>query len=277
MLDKDIVRIAEERIQLEISEQAVNLHHEIARIKSDMASRGALLSGATLSLITASCALAIKNRAQLIWQTLFRFLTTTGISYSEMLAGELKALVTKHIPEKLMQDIIKQSANLVRSPNLSTQLELEIDLARRAALTKVGTEIDLFVYSLNRKIEMIKKETSSTIFNIYSPIGAIQTGDSSIANVTQTIDTEVKEQLNKVLEEISSKLIQSEIFLPYPKGEIIEIVQEGQEELRKQSPNITKLRNILPAVGTAIQTIASMKPAYEGLKQALTFFGISLP
>jgi hypothetical protein len=277
MIDKEVIRIAEERVQLEIDEQNKSLLIEIGRIKSESAARGVLRSGATLNLITNACALVIKNRAQLIWQTFFRFLTTTGISYSETLAEELKVQIVKHLPENLMKDIVNQSANLVRSPNSSTQVEVELDLARRAALAKVGTEIDLFVHSLKKNLEMKEKETSSTIFNIYSPVGAIQTGDSSIANIAQTIDSEVREQLSKVLGEISLRLSQSEFAMPYPKGEIIEIVQEGQEELKKQSPNITKLRGMLSTVGTAIQTIASMKPAYETLKQALTFLGISLP
>jgi len=277
MIDKDVIRIAEERSRLEIGELIASLYQEIERIKRESSARGLLYSGATLNGITNACALTIKTMAQLIWQTLFRFLTTTGISYSETLANELKALVAKHIPENSFKGILKQNVEKAGSPNLFTHLGPQLDAARQAALAKVGTEIDLFVYSLKKKVEMKEKETSSTIFNIYSPVGAIQTGDSSIANVTQTIDTEVREQLRKVLEEIFLKLTKEDIALPYPKGEIIEIVQEGQEELKKQSPNITKLRSMLSTVGTAIQTISSMKPAYDALKQILPFFGISLP
>jgi hypothetical protein len=277
MLNKDVVRIAEERLLLEIGEQTDSLNQEINRSERAAAASGSSRSGPAFRGLTNLYILYIRNRAQLVWQTLFRFLTTTGISYSDTLAEELKKLLAKHLPENLFKDILQQKATLVGQPDSFTRLGPELDAARIAALAKVGTEIDLFVLSLKQKVEMKEKENSSTVFNIYSPVGAIQTGDSSIANVTQSIDSDVRDQLSKVLEEISSRLLQEDILLPNPKAEIIEIIQEGQEELKKQSPNITKLRGMLSSVGTSIHTIASMKPAYETLKWALTFLGISLP
>ena len=278
MIDKDVVRIAEELLRVENEEQKANILQQIKSEQAKAASRGLGRSGAYLNSITNICAVSIKNKAQLVWQTFFRFLTTTGISYSETLAAELKLLVANHFPENCdLKDLVKQQAELIGLSRLFPQFEGQIDSAKKAALVRVGTEIDLFVYSIKRRSEMKEKEANSTIFNIYSPVGAIQTGDSSIANVTQNIDAEVREQLGNVLEEIYLRLAQEDIVLPHPKKEIIEIVQEGQEKLKKQSPNITKLRGMLSAVGTAIQSIASMQPAYEGLKQALTFLGISLP
>jgi hypothetical protein len=274
MLDINVVEIAKDRIRLEITDQTENMHREISRIKSLAAANHSLQSGSTFSQIKELCILTIKNRAQMAWQTYFRFLTTAGISYSDTLADELKSMVAKHLPEGMFNNLMKETAELVRSPRLFSNTDLE--QARKNALRKIGTEIDLFVYSLKTKTE-IKDKESSIIQNFYAPVGAIQTGDSSIANVTQSIDTEVREQLRQVLDEISSMVSKGSIDLPYPKNEIIEIVLEGQEELKKESPNITKLRGMLSAVGTAIQTIASMKPAYEALKQALTYLGISLP
>ena len=277
MLDKDVVRIAEERLLLEIEEQTHNLNQEINREERAASAKGSLLSGAHFNGIKNLCVLTINNRAHLIWQTLFRFLTTAGLCYYETLAEELKALVAKHLPENLFKNILDQKAQKYGKPDSSMRYAPELDVARKAALAKVGTEIDLFVLSLKKKTEVKEKDNSSTVFNIYSPVGAIQTGDSSIANVTQNIDTEVKEQLKKILEEIYLRLSQEDISLPYSKGDVIEIVQESQQELKKQSPNITKLRVMLSSVGTAIQTVASMKTSYEALKWALTFLGISLP
>ncbi|MEW5818066.1 MAG: hypothetical protein AB1798_22075, partial [Spirochaetota bacterium] len=153
----------------------------------------------------------------------------------------------------------------------------ELDRARNQALAKVGTEIDLFVHSLKKKADSEKNGSSSTVLNIYSPVGSIQTGNYSIANVTQNIDTEVREQIRKILEEINLALSHSEVETTAPKSELIEIVQESQKELQKEKPDVTRLRSLLITVGTSIQVVSSLKPAYETLKQALTFIGISLP
>ncbi len=278
MIDQEIIKIASERIRIEIGEQNNILHGEIDRVKEEMAGRGIFRSGMTIKRVSDLCIETVKNRAQLVWQTLFRFITTTGISYSEKLSEEIKDLVAQHLPENLgdLRGHIEQITELAGASNLHKNLE-ELYSARNQALAKVGTEIDLFIHSLKKKAEAESNGASSTIFNIYSPVGSIQTGDSSIANVTQNIDTEVKEQIRKALEEINLTLNQSEVETPTPKGELIEVVQESQDELQKEKPNVTRLRSLLTTVGTSIQVVSSLKPAYETLKQTLTFLGISLP
>jgi hypothetical protein len=156
-------------------------------------------------------------------------------------------------------------------------MDRELDSAKNQALAKVGTEIDLFVHALKKKEAVETNGTSSTVFNIYSPVGSIQTGDSSIANVTQNIDTEVKEQIRKALEDIELALNQPEVEPSSSKTELIEVVQESKDEIQKEKPNVTRLRSLLTTVGTSIQVVSSLKPAYETLKHALTFLGISLP
>jgi len=280
MIEKEIIEIANDRIRIEIGEQNNKLSREIDRIKSEMAARGMFHSSVMITRVSDLCIETVKNRAQLIWQTLFRFITTTGISYSEELSEELKSLVANNLPEKLgdLRGHINNTAKLARSPNLEVKLDHGLDRARNQALAKVGTEIDLFVHSLRKKAAANNKnESSPMVFNIYSPVGSIQTGDNSIANITQNIDTEVREQIRKALEEISLTLNQSELEITFPREELIEVVQETKDELQKEKPNITRLRSLLTTVGTSIQVVSSLKPAYETLKQTLTYFGISLP
>lgn len=279
MVNQEIIRIARDRTQLEIAEQNARIEEEIERIKAEMSAKGLFHSSMTLARITDICADAVKTRGQLAWQTYFRFLTTAGISYSDTLADELKELVSYHLPEKLsdLKGYVKQNTNLVGQSDLFDCLALELGKARAATLAKVGTEIDLFVHSLRKKEEMKSEGKSATIVNIYSPVGSVQTGDYSTANVTQHLDADVRVALSEALNQITATLADSKIALPQPKAEIVELVYEGQQELRKNTPNITKLRSLLSAVGGSIQTVASMKPSYETLKQALTFLGISLP
>jgi len=278
MIDQEIVKTANDRIRIEIEEQNSRLCSEIGRFMIKMRDANAVQSSS--SGIADLCIDTIKNRGQLVWQILSRFITTAGISYSPELSDELKGLVAQHLPEELaeLRDYIKPTTSLIiDSPSLYESIWQELDSERNQALSKVGTEIDLFVYSLKKEADTVKNGTSSPVFNIYSPVGSIQTGDSSIANVTQNIDTEVKEQIRNALEDILSTLTQSEVETPTPKGELIEVVQESQVELEKGRPNITRLKSLLTGVGTSIQVVSSLKPAYETLKQALTSIGISLP
>ncbi len=280
MIDQEIAKIANDRIRIEIEEQNSRLRSEIERFKIKMHDDNAVQSSSLIVGIANLCIDTIKNRGQLIWQTLSRFIKSAGISYSPELSDELKGLVVQHLPEKLadLRDYIKPTTSfIIGSPSLYESIWRDLDSARNQALSKVGTEIDLFVHSLKKKADSVKDGTSSTVFNVYSPVGSIQTGDNSTANVTQNIDTEVKEQIRKALEEIHSTLTRSEVETPTSKGKLIEVIQESQVELQKEKSNVIRLKSLLTTVGTSIQVVSSLKPAYETLKQALTFIGISLP
>lgn len=279
MIYDEITSIARDRVQIEIGEQSAQIRQEIERIKREMAARGKLKSGAAVKRVADLCSEAIKVRAQVAWQAYFRFYTTAGVSYSETLADELKSRVAEHLPEQLgeIKDYIKQLVELIGMPQLLDHVAPELDAARRIALAKVGTEIDLFVHSLKRKQQVGETLDASTVFNIYSPVGSIQTGNFSVANVSQTIDTEVKARLLGALSQISEQLASDEISLSQPKKEVVELVEDSRREIEKSGPNMVKLRSMLSAIGSSIQTIASMAPAYEALKQALVFVSVSLP
>lgn len=280
MIDQEIAKNANNRIRIEIEEQNSRLDSEIGRFMIKMRDVNAVQSSSSIRGIANLCIDTIKNRAQLARQILFQFITTAGISYSPELSDELKGLVAQHLPEKLadLRDYIKPPTSLIiGSPSLYESIWRDLDSARNQALLKVGTEIDSFVNSLKRKVDTAKNGTSPISLTFNAPVGSIQTGDSSIANVTQNIDTEVKDQIRKALEDINSILTQPEVETPTPKGELLEVVQDSQVELQKEKPDVTRLKSLLTGIGTSIQMVSSLNPAYETLKHALTFIGISLP
>ena len=266
-------------IRIEIDEQNKWLRKEIDHAKAKMAAVHTLRSSMTIRIVYDLCRDSLKNRAQLIWQTLFRFITTAGISYSGKLSLELKELTAQHLPATMndFDDHILQITGLSGSPKMFGQLKRKLDSEREQALAKVGTEIDLSAHFLKRKTDQMENGSSSTVNYIYAPAGSILTGNGSIAYINQTIDTDVKERISNVLQEIFIKLEKSEVKTPTPKDELIEIVKESKNELQKDKPNTTRLKSLLASIGTSIQVVSSLKPAYETLKQVLTLIGISLP
>jgi len=267
MLDEKIVELARRRTQLEIKEQWEHLRNELNTIKTKMAVQGALGSGATLVRITDLCAHAVNHRGHLIWHTLHRFITTTGIQYSEELASELKALVAHELPEDLpdFKDYIKNTIKILNAPKTAEKLLDQLDRARDHSLNKVGTEIDLFEQSLKKKSELSETGVESQIFNMYSPAGPIQ-----------TIDADLIRQLINALDAIKSDINQLQGLQENPKSEMVEIIRDCRIELENDTPNIMRLRSLLTTVGTSIQSNHSLKSGYEMLRQELTYLGISL-
>jgi len=274
VLDQEALKVANDRIVIEIGEQNRRVSEEISKYKAQMAGRGVLRSGAAVVGIRTLCADAIKNRALLVWQILHRSITTAGISYSSDLGEELKEVMASHMPVTLgdIKGCFKENIEMLtpEGPLRDKSMD-ELDRSRIEALEKVHTEIDLFILSLKRRAEMSDKESAGTVINVYSPTGAIQTGPHSIAYVSQTIDSEVREKVLHALEEVQAFINDVEDLPEYPKNEILDLVLDGKLEVQEDKPNLTKLRSLLSTVGTSIQMMASAKPAYELLKGALCF------
>lgn len=161
--------------------------------------------------------------------------------------------------------------------NMRVELEQKVEMARSRALEKISNEIDLFVLSLKRRQDEAPAGSTSNTFNIYSPVGSIQTGANSVANVTQSIDLSTKQQLTEALTEVERGLQDLDTLPTHPKQEIAEIIADAKAELAKTQPNTSKLCSLLGTTATAIQTVASMKPAHELLKTGLQYLGIGLP
>lgn len=278
MLDEQVARLARDRIRLEIGDQNVRLQADITRIRAEMSARGVLNSGMTLHRVAQACADAARDRGQLAWQILFRFVTTAGVRYYDGLADDLNALVSEFLPPTLgdLKGYPKQEAERLGNKNAAAQLEQMVETARTVALARIKNEIDLFTVSLKNRQAVSSEKPDAQVFNIYSPVGSIQTGANAVAYVTQSIDASTKAKLNGALVAIEEALAHVDALPTHPKAEIIEIVREAKTEVAKGEPNATKLRSLLSTTATAIQTVASMKPAYELLKAGLAYLGITL-
>ena len=278
MLDKSIISIARKRCQIEIGEQNPLIQNQITQLINEQNARGMLGSGSTFVKSADICCKAVKARAQFVWQTYYRFITTSGVAYSEGLEEELNSLVQEHLPEQLgdIKGYFNQAAKHGRNDKLMDRFQKEIDSARATALDTIETEIGLFVHSLSRKAET-KDEPSHTVVNVYSPVGSIQTGQNSVANVAQSIDSESKDALVAALSQLQGAIESLHEEYSINTVELEELVTESTQELDKENPNSMKIKGLLSGIAGSIQTTASLKPAYESLKIAASFIGLTLP
>ena len=147
MIEQKIINIAQERIRLEIEEQASSLLTSIELVREDMNARGMFGSSAMTRKIVDLCLNSIKNRARLIWQTFQRFITTSGINYSDELSLELKKIIEDFLPESLsdFKNIIESKAPPIDSGNLPSSIASELLKTRDQSLKLVGSDIYLFV------------------------------------------------------------------------------------------------------------------------------------
>ena len=282
MIDEPLKRNIKSRIKLEKEEQQEQLLKEINSIRAKAAASGGFGSGHMYYLMTEACRLAVRNRGQFIWNTIWRFVATAGVSYSSELKSELMELFSEclQLPDgidDLMRNIL--SPNSPTMPGMtaaiagaSSSLLQQFEKSRADTFERIAGEIDLFVMSLKRVREAEEGRTQT--MNFYAPVGAVQAGTGSNAYVTQNISNDAKTTLNLAFDAIIKELPEIQNL---PGEELLEIVEDARREVSRDKPNSLKVQTYIITIGTMIQATAALKPAYDLLKQGAAYFGISLP
>lgn len=277
MIDPEIISFAHERVAIEVQEQRQQVRRDIDKTKADLARRGLGRGGAMITAIQTVYAQAVIARVEIVWKIILRAVKTAGIKYSADMEGQLKEFVGSYFPEDMneFQHQLTVFMRQVGLENLLGKFPDEIENARRAALAKIYSEIRLFTMNLKNAPEAGTYSTQFTFNN--SSIGAVQTGNQSIANVNLQSNAADLATLQKALEVIAQELAKIGDLPNHNKTDIIDMVEDGKAELAKEKPNLTKLSAYLPTISGAIGVLANLKPAYDGLKIAATAVGIPLP
>lgn len=276
MAEENLLNLAKERVRIEHAEQADRLKEDYDRTVHQFNAQGILTSGMFMGAIAELCANFIDVRAQATWLTLYRFLSTGGLQYSDTLSPKLKESF-----RELLGDLEDIKAFLAKAGQVSgfadrnEHNEELVETRLNRSLTKIDGEIDLLVHSLRAR-ETAAPSDQSQILNFYSPVGVVQTGPNAFANVTQSIDTEIREQIKQALEKVTMCLSELPTLDGADKDELVEVVTEIVEETSTDRPNTTKIKSLLTAVAVGLQSTAAARPAYEAVKVALNYFGISL-
>lgn len=278
MIDQKIISQAEGRIKLAIEEQSKELARNIEIRKGQMNARGLLMSSNMVQAVVDECVKTIQKRAEIVWSTLHRALTTVGVDYDDAMEKQLNDASAQYFPDP-MADIeahINEITKLMGMPNLAGNVAPQVSAARSSALRLINSEIELFVLAL-------KKESASAV--PYAPqihisnstIGAFQAGHNSTATITQQVQNAGNEGLLRALEIIEKELHKIDSIPGHDKAEITALVADGKAELVKPSPMLAKLKAYLPVVAESLKVVGDLKPAYETLKSAAQAIGLELP
>jgi len=121
-----------------------------------------------------------------------------------------------------------------------------------------------------------KSASTTTTFTIEnSQIGILQTGETnSVASSTISLGAPETESLRQTLREIAERLGSIESLDERQREELREVALDAEAELRKEKPNASKLRGLLPVVLAGIKGAVVVSDLYEALKLVLPALGI---
>ena len=196
------------------------------------------------------CEREIEIRAVIVWKSLVRLLNYLPDEVSDNLASDLKQFLIESINsnyEELTQ-ILDGNLRGMMKPE-----QVAITGARDHAISKHDIEIDLYVDTM---VERHKTASSSMTekhdYHFYGSVGAVQTGSNAQANVVQNLGSEDKQAIKQALALASDAIKAASDIADSQKTELVEIVDETNSELEKESPNSTKLQSLFITIGTTI-------------------------
>jgi hypothetical protein len=274
MLDARIRTLAREGIEIAVEERWAPLEMEVSKASSEFATAGRAGSGSMYLHIFELYQNELDIQVSMAWGQLQKVLATVGIGSMDHLATDLKAFMAETF-EWITSGLCDR---LRHSPFLRQGRDhvVRFDERKAHAIRKVYSEVDLFVAGLEQAAR-VAQNGGATHVNIYgSQVGILQTGASSTASMTVHLDSTSKQEITKALNTVEKALGEA-AHVPFDRGEISEMIRESQSELDKPRPNVSRLRSLMQGVATSIQTVASLRPAYDAIKGGLALLGVTLP
>lgn len=129
-----------------------------------------------------------------------------------------------------------------------------------------------------RKVPM-KTQTppvNQTNVTINGQVGSVQTGAHAVANVQQHWSQREADNLVQALHQLRAAIGGAQGLDAAAREDLAINIDMAQTELNTASPNRARLLNWLGGVGTAVQVVASAKPALEAVRNAARALGLPL-
>jgi len=277
--DPAAIEIARQTLEGETATRRRALGLEIGRVRSDFIKAGQVQSSGLLNSIADVCARQVENSAAHIWAVVHRCVTDSGVEPDDRLADDLIAVAS----DLLYHYCTVEAEGAYNAEVMRSRLSAEVIAGTRfherviGARQKMQADIRLFALSLKNRARVRGGGPGSQVFNVYAPVGAIQTGDSAQAFVNQSVDAATRGDLLEALESISAEVRDTAALTATQAVEISEAVEETRAELEKPKPNGALLWGKLSAVATLIQSVPVLEKGYEAIRAVAAAHGVMLP
>lgn len=263
------VRLAKNRFEARVESHLSEMRKERAEVHAHAGSGGFGRSSYVSNRMFEISTTAVQRLAKVAWDDLVYVCRRLGIEYSNDLALELKSAV-RGMLGPVSDRIDKQYTTSIKGmPGSRQDLEHEFEVA----LKPIEADIEIFAAELEKAGRSHNpEEAAKNVLNFYSPVGTVVTGE--YANVNIQYLKENRQNVIAAMQAVRSSVEAAGEDVPTT---IAQLADEVEAEVQKDNPNPKRIAAALKGLGGAIQTIASMRPAYNAVKTVAALAGIPLP
>lgn len=207
-------------------------------------------------------------RADLAWEAIRRACQNSADTLQGLAPEDLEREIRVHVSEQglAVRQITNQHCRGGK-PNLDeavTQRSEEL-------VARLKIEAQYFVDQLRRPAQ----DTINKILNFHAPVGAVQVGPYSTAHVSMS--DPAGQQLVQALEALREALDRSAEVSVEQREHSVELVEELIGAVKAERTNPPKMQGLLSGLATIVQTLDSVRGAWQTVRDTFALIGIRLP
>ncbi len=258
MLPQSTADRIRDSIEAELGPRATDLAAAVNACDSDFARHGAFNSSRRILQRGVVACHELTVRAEIIWRIIQQYRRLFG-EPDEALIADLTRQLHDHISAQV-NDVLK-----LTGPQPLAE-------CRDQLIKKFSNQALLFVEELKREPAA---GAAGGMTNFYGPVGAVQTGPHATAHVH--IDAAGTARLLDALEKLRDELPKAADMVLDEREQGTELVRDIMAAAQAPKPNSSKLSGLLMGLSLLVQTVASLRPAWDAVRYAAKAVGIPLP
>lgn len=213
----------------------------------------------------------LKARGRVILEAAKSIHERFGLPSDEATSSELKALAEKTLDAQVqgLRDAYERHLQPFGITAASNLFEYQGPLTHAGVLSAIGRHL-----WEAQNVPMPKQSSPTPTMTFNGPVGAVQTGANAVANVSQSWSGENVANVVKALAEFKALLQTAPGLDTDLRTDLLKDVESASTELAAPTPNAGRLTRWLGGVGTAVQTVGALQPAWDAVKVGLRALGL---
>lgn len=269
MLEPEVVTRIRETVGAELGPRGEKVRAELQAIQRQLAARGLSRSGNELHERARIACDELAIRAALIWEIVQRCHTTFGSRDNPQLLADLQQQVHEHVTlhANMLGGIVNPGPRPDWPRDPGTIVREQIDTRRDQLIAKYKNDAHFYVRARTQA-----QAPASGSVTVHGNVHSIQTGAYSIANVH--IEAAVAPRFVGALSALTEAIQGARDMGVDERAQSMEIASNLQTAAKAAKPNGPLLLGLLRGLSTTVQTVASIKPMWDAVKDAAAALGI---
>jgi len=271
MVQANFLECIRETIEAELRPRNKEVRVRVQGSDRKIASTQGALSGAAISARAQIACDELTVRAEIIWSIIQRCHKSFGSEREDSLLADLQHQIHEFVSAEAV--IIFNHVDGGASAHYPTQLRTHIDDAvtvrRNELITKLKNEARFYVQD-------IKHPPKADLggITILGNVGSVQTGDYAQSHIH--INADGGSRMVEALERLRAAIVGAAEMTSDQRDGSVELVNDLIVAARAPKPNGPKLLGLISGLASTIRTVASLRPAWEFVRDNARMMGIPI-